>query len=124
MRIHVTAEYYRVSRMGAATRWEPVDDTRYHTISVAVAQAMRLILDGAGSLSVERVTEHEPCPVECDAWLELLPPESRFFTETVTGRVNIPGPHAYDMDPRLSRYHAVNGWVIPETIDPDEPPRL
>lgn len=114
MQVKVTGEYYTVATdtgSGAYLRGE-TNEGRYESISAAVEAAMRITLDRKTSCSVRRITEH--APVNVGVLMDLV------VTETVTGEVHIPGPRSYDYAPALSRYHPVNGWVVPDMIDVDE----
>lgn len=105
----VTGEYYTVETdvgSGAAMRGE-TREGRYHSISDAVKVAMRITLDRQIGCSVVRITEHEPI----DGLF------GDVITEKETGRISIPGPRSYNYNPELSRYHPVNGWVVPSEIE-------
>lgn len=89
-------EYYRV---GAST---------FDSAEEAVKAAFRRAADeNYRSITVERVTVHDP--VDGGVWGEI--------TETVTGRLVVDGPATLSRSPELSRYHPVNGWVIPEAVE-------
>ena len=110
-----TGEYYRlVTDLGASR--PGVLPERYDDAAVAARAAMQFVLDTGKSCELQRVTTHEPVerhilgsPV--DGW----PPE--IVAETVTGRLTVPGPEGYARRPEMSRYHPVNGWAVPETIE-------
>lgn len=107
----VIDEYYTVLTdigSSAAMRGE-TREGHFTTIASAVEHAMRVTLDRAVSCRVLRITVHEPVEVESMFGTKLL-------TEKVTGSVDIPGPRSYNHEPQLSRYHPVNGWVIPEFV--------
>lgn len=109
----VLGEYYTVATdvgSGAHLRGK-TREGRYETISAAVEAAMRITLDRKVSCKVLRITEHEPVKLNLFGFDE---------TETVTGEVMIPGPRSYNYDPALSRYHPVNGWVVPDVISFEE----
>jgi hypothetical protein len=113
MRARVTGEYYTVLTdvgSGAAMRGE-TREGRYDNIADAIEAAMRIILDRGVGCNVQRITTHEPVMLSLDS---IFGTET---TETVTGEVRVPGPRSYNFDPELSRYHPVNGWEIPETIE-------
>lgn len=103
----VTGEHYRVVVDVGAGR--PGREGPFERISDAVRRAMEIALERGVGCAVERVTTHEPVP---PPWWIGEP-----VTETVTGRVAIAGPRSYDHDPALSRYHPVNGWVVPDTVE-------
>ena len=120
--VKTTGEYYTVATdtgSGAALRGE-TREGRFEHISDAVESAMRITLDRCVGCNVLRVTTHEPIPDPTIALNGMFGP-SEMTCETVTGQVSIPGPRSYAFSPALSRYHPVNGWVVPETIEIDEP---
>ncbi len=94
----VEREFYRV---GEAEFDEPTEAVR-----AAFDLAART---NACAVKVERVTAHEPVENEFSV---IAGP----VTETVTGTVYIEAPSQVARSPELSRYSAVNGWVVPETI--------
>ena len=106
VQVKVISEHYRVLVNPGAGR--PRHEGRFELIGPAVESAMRITLDRGISCAVERVTVHEPVA----GFLGLGE-----IGETVTGHVDIPGPRSYNYNPELSRYHPVNGWVTPATID-------
>lgn len=63
------------------------------------------------SASIERRSYYEADGDDC---LSFLSGNLRY---KVTGEACIPGPASMMMNPGLSRYHPVNGWVVPESID-------
>lgn len=94
----VVREFYRVG------------EAEFEEHTEAVRAAFDLVArTNASAVKVERVTVHEP--VENEFSLFTGP-----VTETVTGTVHIEGPSQIARNPELSRYSAVNGWVVPETI--------
>lgn len=113
MHAKVTGEYYTVLTevgSGRAARQETREGS-YTLIAEAVEAAMRITLDRKIGCSVQRITLIEPQVVKG------LFGEDVTINEVMTGEIPIPGPRSYTYVPELSRYHAVNGWVIPETID-------
>ena len=110
-----TGEYYRVVTDLGASR-PVVLPERFDDPCDAARAAMRRVLDTGRSCDIERVTTHEPVERHIlGAPTEGWPPE--IVAETVTGRVTIPGPEGYARRPEMSRYHPVNGWAVPETIE-------
>lgn len=108
----VTGEYYTVLThvgSGAAMRQE-TREGRYNSISEAVEAAMRITLDRKVGCNVQRITEIEPSAAGGFFGDETV-------TEVMTGEITIPGPRSYEYEPTLSRYHPVNGWATPETIE-------
>lgn len=110
--VKTTGEYYRVALRNANSWDEPDYEGPFQFIPDAVEKAMRLTVDLKVSCAVERVTTHEPHEDPSGS--------GEITTETVTGRVFIPGPRSYNDDPQLTRHDDTLGWLIPLTIDPNE----
>jgi hypothetical protein len=111
MQLSVTGEYYRVvSDIGAG---RPAIEGPFASPAAAIERAMRITLDERQGCAVERVTVHEPYEALTGAGFAMV-------AETVTGRITVPGPRSWDHDPQLSRYHPVNGWVVPAEIEVGE----
>jgi hypothetical protein len=109
-RVGVTGEYYTIATdlgSGAYLRGE-THEGHYQQIADAVEEAMRIILDRRVSCAVRRITTNETVEVGVCGQMS---------TETVTDEVPIPGPRSFGHDPWLSRYHPVNGWVLPTMIE-------
>lgn len=105
--VKVVGEYYRVGGP-RGERFDSIGDA----VRGAFAMAVR---DNYYSISVERVTVHEPVLGREGSFESLCGP----ISETVTGKISIKGPAHYISLPELSRYHPVNGWVLPDTIEID-----
>lgn len=112
MKVRVTGEYYTVlTNVGSsAARRGETREGRYDKISDAVESAMRITLDRKVGCKVQRITTH----AGHDTIIGIP------LTESVTGEIDIPGPRSFEYDARLSRYHPVKGWDVPDEIDPDE----
>ena len=110
--VRTTGEYYRVALRNANGWGQPDYEGPFQFIPDAVEMAMRLTLDRKVTCVVERVTTHEPH--------ENASGTGEITSETVTGRVFVPGPRSYNEDPQLSRHDPVAGWLIPLDIDPNE----
>lgn len=69
-----------------------------------------------GNVEVLRVAEHPPTPIRHDdsVWDELIGPKT--VTMTITGVDVVRGIPHWACAP-LSRYHPLNGWDVPTTID-------
>jgi len=98
--VNVIREYYRIGAWGAAG--EVQYDNPGDAVRAAYAEADT---GNYYSIAIERVTVHDPIPGDLFC-----------VTETVTGRVVLPGPPALARSPGLSRYNPVNGWDQPLTI--------
>lgn len=69
----------------------------------------------SGNVEVLRVAEHEPVQMAVGQSI-LGEDEMRCVTMTITGKALIQGvPHFAQAE--LTRYHPVNGWVVPATIE-------
>ena len=108
--VTTTGEYYRVALRSGSGWDEPEFEGPFQFIPDAVERAMKITLELKVSCVVERVTTHEPHEA----------PSGQVTTETVTGRVLIPGPKSYNDDPQLTRHDDTLGWLVPQTIDPNE----
>lgn len=98
-RLKVEREYYRIGPRGR----------EYESPGEAVRAAFIAAAEGnMRSISVERVTVHEPYDGPIGP-----------ITETVTGEISIPGPALLARASALARYHPVNGWEVPEEIEID-----
>jgi hypothetical protein len=100
----VTGEFYRV--LGR----------RFESITEAAQMAYAVLAEGSyHAIDIERVTTHEPVATFDD------PGVNAFFggdrTETVTGRVSIPGIPQLRFDSRLGRYHPVDGVAVPDAVE-------
>lgn len=110
MKAKVTGEYYRL--YFGNRHWG-----HFKSPHEACAEAYRELVEDSGkpgwrrAIEVQRVTTHESVPI----WSEY--PELGSITETVTGRVTVPAPGQIAEDVGLSRYHPVNGWSVPETLE-------
>lgn len=102
MMAKVIREYYRLT----------ISQIEYSSPAAAIAEAYRIMADETGKpgwingISIERVTV-------------IYPIEHIFGTlhEIVTGTIFISSPGTLAQSPELSRYHPVNGWVIPDSIE-------
>lgn len=103
MKVKVTGECYRVG------------DIDYDELNAAIKAAYtELIRGNYQSLKIQRITKHEPIPRKNNEIMdELWGPR----VETITGEYDLAGPALLRMTPELSRYHPVNGWVIPDEIE-------
>lgn len=110
--VRTTGEYYRVAFRGGNAWGELEFEGPFALIPDAVERAMRMTLERKVTCYVERVTTHQPH--------ESPGLDSSITTETVTGRIRIPGPHSFGDDPQLTRNQPGVGWVMPEYIDPNE----
>jgi hypothetical protein len=101
----VTREYYYVG--------EYADRREFDEMGKAVEYLYSRIFAGNyHALSIHRVTEFERTAEEMNSF-EGMFDDYRQVTTTVT----IQGPASLYSMPELSRYHPVNGWVVPETIE-------
>jgi hypothetical protein len=108
----VTGEYYRAI------------DNGYRVIAkgdnprevVAAALGWLGANSGAHGVTVERVTTHEPAPIE-EPFAELLGDLLGGQNETVTGKIVIHGAARLAAGSEMSRYDPVNGWVLPDTVE-------
>jgi hypothetical protein len=106
--VKVTREYYYVGEYGDRREFEEMRE------AVAYLYA-RIFAGNYHHLSIHRVTEFERPAGEVDSF-EALFDSYRQVTTTVT----IQGPASLYGMPELSRYHPVNGWIVPETIEIDD----
>jgi hypothetical protein len=99
----VTREYYVVGDYGFRREFDEMSDALTYLYSIIHAQNFHY-------LSIHRVTEYD------------APQDHRglFVANNVTTTVTIQGPASLYADPRLSRYHPINGWVVPETIEVED----
>ena len=104
--VKVTREYYAVGSYG--------DRREFAEMGEAVQYCYKRLIDGNyHSLTIERITEYAQ-PEGEETFLSV------FLKPQVVSSVTIQGPASLYADPRLSRYHPVNGWVVPETIDVED----
>lgn len=108
IKVKVVREFYRVETAG-------MEPASYENLADAARDAIgKALVTKAKGVGIMRVTEHEPVTFGNEMDL-LFPP----VTETVTGEVFVPAVSSYIWAPGLSRYHPVNGWAVPETIEVD-----
>lgn len=101
----------------------------FESFKGAFLAAHRVISDdqSQGDISIIRITHHEPYQRYFGFMVEACDPENEdeldtlclkeTVTMTITGETVISGmPHFTDAK-ALGRYHPVNGWVIPESIE-------
>lgn len=107
MKAKVAREYYRVF------------GREYESPTKAIAEAYRFMADEAGkpgwhrSVQVERVAVLEK-PVTAEGVFANLFEQ---VTEVVTGTLTVMAPGSLAESVELSRYHPVNGWVVPDEIE-------
>ena len=94
----------------------------YDNVEDAYRAAHRLIADKVckGDVEVVRITHHGPIRAKDTgtlfAYLDDDEAEPVIYTMSITATDIVSGiPHFTDA--KFSRYHPVNGWVIPTTID-------
>lgn len=112
----VIREFYRVVTVEGGVRETIESEHADHMEALRIGFA--LVAKGQYA-KVQRVAAHEPVSLpKPDDFAALFAPTRG---ETITGEVTIPGPSSFQHDPRLSRYHPVNGWVVPEFIEIEDP---
>ena len=95
----------------------------YNNLEDAYRAAHRLIADKVcqGDVEVVRITHHDPIRTKDTgnlfAYLDDDEAEPLMCTMSITASDTVRGIIPHYANDKFSRYHPVNGWVIPTTID-------
>ena len=119
MRATVTREYYQVAHYTLNSQTEPLTGEMLYSDELYY-EAFRLCAERRESIVIQRVTEFRIAKSDMsDFWAELsdLTDCGDAYTGSeITGR-RVISPEHFALDVDLSRYHPVNGWAIPETME-------
>jgi hypothetical protein len=111
MKAKVLSEKYQISYRSDAG--DVIEDVKYKD---AYWRAFQVAGEHRCAVSILRVTTVETPPLESIPYATFLDGYDKETTDIVTGSVTIDAEH-FARDVELSRYHPVNGWVLPEYVN-------
>ena len=119
MKATVTREYYQIAHYTNNSQTEPLTGEMEYSNELYY-EAFRLCAERRESIVIQRVTEFRIAKLDMsDFWAEisdLTDCGDAYTGSEITGR-RVISPEHFALDVDLSRYHPVNGWAIPETME-------
>jgi len=120
MKATVTREYYQIAHYTNNSQTEPLTGEMEYSDELYY-EAFRLCAERRESIVIQRVTEFritksDVPDVFCSFLFALTDRGDSYTGSEITGR-RVISPEHFALDVDLSRYHPVNGWAIPETME-------